>query len=177
LIGFSRGFLLLLIISLSFITFNATANELKVSILNTPLILEESLYGKEIRKKMETEFKGRKDDLDARQANLRVKHESFQRDKAILADKDRVTQERELTKLQQSWQQMAEELDIDMRARQQEELHSFEKILEEVVSEIAKTEKYDIIFPMQVAVFNNEKADCTEKVLSKLNIRFKSSNG
>lgn len=147
-------------------------NNFKIGIVNTK-DLENCLYAKDIQKKLENEFNPRKDKFEAKQKELQSKGELLQRDRAILSEKERISKERELTKLQQETQHMLETLDAEFKSRRQEELVAFNKVVDNAVMKIAASEKYDLILPDQVVMFNNGSLDCTAKVVAELDSNFK----
>lgn len=135
--------------------------------------LENCLYAKEIRRKLEKEFSPKNDKLINKQKELQNKTNLLERDKAVLSDKERASRDMELTKLQQEVQHMAESLEVETRSRLQEELINFNKVVDEVINKLAETEKYDLILPDQVVKFNKDSMDCTAKVVAALDAKFK----
>lgn len=145
---------------------------LKIGVINLKE-LENCLYAKEIRRKLEKEFNPRNDKFTAKQKELQNKGDLLERDRAVLSEKERISRDRELTKLQQEVQHMAESLDVEFKSRLQEELINFNKVVDDVVTKLAETEKYDLILLDQVVKFSKESLDCTAKIVSKLDANFK----
>jgi outer membrane protein len=135
--------------------------------------LENSLYFQDIHKKLEKEFSGRGDKLSSKRQELKSKIELFDRNKAIWSEKERVSKENELNKLDQEIQQTFEKLETDFKNRHQEELSSFNKSLDNVLKDFAKKENYNLILLDQVALYNDDNLDCTEQVVNILNNQFK----
>lgn len=150
----------------------AAVNTLKIGIISIR-DLENCLYAKEIRRKLEKEFSPKNDKLIAKQKELQNKADLLERDKAVLSDKERSSREIDVTKMQQEVQHMAESLEVETRARLQEELINFNKVVDEVINKLAETEKYDLILPDQVVKFNKDSMDCTTKVVTALDTKFK----
>ena len=150
----------------------AESNNLKIGIINTKN-LENCLYAKDIQKKLEKEFNPRGDKFQVKKQELQSKQELLQRDKAVLSEKERIAKERELTKLQQEAQHMFESLDTEFKSRQQEELIAFNKVVDNAVANLAKQEKYDLILPDQVVLYNTDALDCTDKIITALDAQFK----
>ncbi len=144
----------------------------KIGVINTKE-LENCLYAKDIQKKLEKEFNPRKDTFEDKQKELQSKGGLLQRDRAILSEKERISKERELTKLQQETQHMLETLDAEFKSRRQEELIAFNKAVDDIVTKLAVNEKYDLILPDQVVMFSKEALDCTAKVVKELDANFK----
>ncbi len=57
--------------------------------------------------------------------------------------------------------------------RQEKEGAAFDKMINEVLADIAKSEKLDLILSQQVALYNGRKADYTYQALQALDKRFK----
>lgn len=135
--------------------------------------LEKSQQFQAAQARLEKEFKPRQQSLESKQKELQDKHKKFQRDEVTLSDKERIANEREINKLQQDFQRLVEEYEVDHRTRQQEEMISFNKLVDEVVKEVAKKEKYDLVLHGQVALYNTDNVDFTAKVLKELERRVK----
>lgn len=148
------------------------ASVLKIGVINTQS-LENCLYATDIQKKLEKEFNPRGDKFQAKKQELESKQELLQRDKAVLSEKERIAKERELTKLQQEAQHMLETLETEFKSRQQEELIAFKKIVDNAVANLAKQEKYALIFPEQVVLYSIDAFDCTDKIIKILDTQFK----
>lgn len=101
------------------------------------------------------------------------KYENLERNKDVLGESERIKKERELAKMQQDLKEDSEAFQADVMQRQEKEGASFEKLVTEVLTEIAKEEKLDLILQQQVALFNARKSDYTYKALQLLDKRFK----
>lgn len=166
---------LILILILNLLIFSnvfANGSVLKVGIINSKE-LENCLYAKDIKKKLEKEFNPKNDVFNAKQKEFQSKAELFERDRAVLSEKERISKERELTKLQQELQHMADSLDIEVKSRFQEELITFNKIVDDAIDKLAKAEKYDLIFPDQAVKYSKESFDCTAKIIAEVDAKFK----
>ena len=153
--------------------FAAGGTVLKIGIINTKN-LENCLYAKDIQKKLEKEFNPRGDKFQIKKQELQSKRDLLQRDQAVLSEKERITKERELNKLQQEAQHMFESLDAEFKSRQQEELITFNKIVDNAVATLANKEKYDLILPDQVVLYSADVLDCTDQIITALDSQFKS---
>lgn len=147
--------------------------DLKVGLVDKNVLGQESLYAKSVHEKMKKEFSARQESLIGREKDLLGKYEALERDKDVLAEADRVKKERELSKLKQALQEDSEAFQHDVMQRQEKEGAAFEKVVSEVLAEIAKEEKLDLVLQQQVALFTNRKADYTYKALQSLDKRYK----
>lgn len=147
--------------------------EFKIGLVDKQVLGQDSLYAKSVHEKMKKEFSTRQEGIVAKEKDLMTKFESLERDKDVMADSERVKKERELGKLKQSLQEETEAFQHDVMQRQEKEAAAFEKVVSEVLNEIAKEEKLDLILQQQVAMFTNRKADYTYKALQSLDKRYK----
>lgn len=145
------------------------SNNIKICVLDTQEILEKSMHARDIQNRLEVEFKPRQEHVMEKQDELKKQHDIFMRDKDILSEKERITQEHELSKMQQDYQRIVQELDVDSRNKEREELIEFNKILEVVLKNLAKQDEIDLIIPTQIILFATETIKITDKVLDNLN--------
>lgn len=146
----------------------AMANvEMRIGIIDTQALKESPQYAA-AQARMKKEFEPRQKKLEAEQKTLQTKHEALQRNQDILSESEKIAKEREVTKLQQKFQRMVEEYEGDFRAKEQEELVVFQKLVNKVIENVAKEEKYDLILPSHLVLFNNDKVNFTDKVLKAL---------
>jgi outer membrane protein len=147
----------------------------KIGLVDKQVLGQDSLYAKSVHDKMKKEFSTRQEALITQEKDLMTKYEALERDKDVIADAERAKKERELAKLRQKLQEDSEAFQQDVMQRQEKEGAAFEKVLTEVLNEIAKEEKLDLILQQQVALFSNRKADYTYKALQALDKRYKES--
>lgn len=146
----------------------ATADNFKVGIVESKVLLEESPQAKAAQSRIEKEFKPRQESLAKRESQLKDKLESYERDKAVLSDKDRIAQEREISRLQQEFQRLGQELTFDVQSKQRDELEQFQKVMEQAVEKVAKSQNLNVVIPSHLAVYNSSSADVTKQVMKAL---------
>lgn len=151
----------------------ANALDLKVGLVDKNVLIQESLYAKNVQEKMKKEFSTRQEGLISRERELMSKYEDLERNRDVLAEAERTKKERELAKLKQALQEDSEAFQHDVMQRQEKEGAAFEKIVSEVLADIAKEEKLDLVLQQQVALFTNRKSDYTYKALQNLDKRYK----
>ncbi len=145
----------------------------KIGLVDKQVLGQDSLYAKSVHEKMKKEFSARQEGLIGKEKDLMAKYEALERDKDVLAEAERTKKERELVKLKQSLQEESEAFQHDVMQRQEKEAAAFEKVVTEVLAEIAKEEKLDLILQQQVSLYGNRKADYTYKALQALDKRYK----
>jgi outer membrane protein len=84
--------------------------------------------------------------------------------------RDRRDKERELLALKRDLRRATQEFREDYNMRRNEELASLQKIVQQVIVEIAKQENYDLIIH-EGTVYASSSVDITAKVLEKLSKR------
>jgi Skp family chaperone for outer membrane proteins len=140
----------------------------KIGVLDWQLLVAKSPQAEQAGKRLEKEFKERKDSFLEKQKQLETKHEKFQRDKDIMAEAERVKAERELTKLQQDLRNLQEENQADYAARHREEMDKFLNAVKNIVDEYGKKEQFDLILPQDTTLFTADRMDITTAILEKL---------
>jgi outer membrane protein len=87
-----------------------------------------------------------------------------------MQESDRRDKERELLALKRDLRRATQEFREDYNMRRNEELASLQKIVQQVIVEIAKQENYDLIIH-EGTVYASSSVDITAKVLEKLSKR------
>jgi len=146
----------------------AMADNFKVGIVESKVLLEESSQAKAAQGRIEKEFKPRQESLAKRETQLKERIDTYERDKSILGEKDRLSQERDISRLQQEFQRLGQELTFDVQTKQRDELEKFQKIMEQAVAKVAKTQNINVVIPSHLAVYNNSTADVTKQVMKAL---------
>ncbi len=149
--------------------------DLKIGLVDKQVLGQDSLFAKDVHERMKKDFAARQEALMAKEKTLMSKYEALERDKDVLAEAERIKKEKELTKLQQTLKEEGEAFQNDIMQRQEKETAAFEKMVTEVLSDIAKSEKLDLILQQQVALYNGRKADYTYQALQALDKRYKES--
>ncbi|MEY3183009.1 MAG: hypothetical protein RLZ35_994 [Pseudomonadota bacterium] len=141
---------------------------LKIGVLDWQLLVAKSPQAEQAGKRLEKEFKERKEVFLEKQKQLEKKHEQFQRNKDIMAEAERVKAERELTKLQQDLRNLQEENQADYTARHREEMEKFLSTVKSIVDAYGKEEQFDLILPQDTTLFSADRIDVTNTILEKL---------
>lgn len=124
-------------------------------------------------KRLEKEFASKKEEFETKHKSWGEKKQKLQRDKDILSATDKKNLEKEASKLEENLQQLDEKYRSEYTARYREEMDKFQKTLKEVVANILKSEKLDLVLPNQAVVQYTPKVDITAKVLEALNKQVK----
>ena len=147
--------------------FSASAQELKVGVVNLDRIFREANSAKAAQTKLEQEFTKREKELTDLAAQLKTSSEKFERETPTLAESQRTIRQRQLVDQDRTFQTKRREFQEDLNARKNEELQLVIERANKVVKNLAETEKYDLI--LQESVYVNPKHDITDKVIKALN--------
>ena len=146
----------------------AWAGNLNIGVIDTNLIFEQSSQAKAAQTRIEKEFKPRQEKLVAREKSLQEKMNNFERDKEVLSEKDRLAQSRDISRLQQEYQRLAQELNYDAQVKQREEVEKFQSLVSNAVNKVAKDGKYDLILPSHMLAYSSDAINITDKVIKAL---------
>jgi outer membrane protein len=144
----------------------ASAQDLKVGVVNSDRILRDSQPARAAMQKLEAEFSKRDKDMQDMGARLKTA-ERFEKDGPVMSEADRVRRQRELAEMDREFQRKQREFREDFNQRRNEELQGLLERTNRIIRQIAEQEKYDLI--VQEAVYFNPRIDMTERVLRALN--------
>lgn len=158
----------LLAVSIGLATSIGLAAELKVGYVNAVKVIEQAPQGEAALKKLQAEFGPRDKKLVDMQQEIKKMEEDLERNALIMNDADRREKERQLLGLKRELRRATQEFREDYNMRRNEELAALQKIVKQVIVEIAKQENYDLIVH-EGTIYASSKIDITDKVLEKLN--------
>lgn len=145
----------------------ASAQELKIGVVNSDRILRDSQPARAAMQKLEAEFAKRDKDMQEMGARLKATAERFEKDGPVMSESDRVRRQRELAEMDREFQRKQREFREDFNQRRNEELQGLLERTNRIIKQMAEQEKYDLI--VQEAVYFNPRIDITERVLRALN--------
>jgi outer membrane protein len=145
---------------------NACAEELRIGIVRTDRILQESGPMIKAQKKLEKEFATREQELQKVSKQARELQTQLEKEGVTVAESERRVKEQELGRVNRDLQRMQRELREDYNLRRNEEWSAVLERVNKVINGIAEEEKYDLI--LQDAVYVSKRIDITDKVLKAL---------
>ena len=145
----------------------ASAQELKIGVVNPERLLRESTPARAALTKLEAEFSKRQKDVEDTGTRLKAMAERFEKDSPVMTETDRGRRQRELAELDRDFQRKQREFREDLNQRRNEEMQSLQERSTRIIRQIAEQEKFDLI--VQEAVYFNPRIDITERVLRALN--------
>lgn len=138
----------------------------KVGVVNPDRILRESHAAKDAQEMIRKEFASREKALATAAKVLKADVEKYQKERAKLSETQRAITERKLADQERTLQRRNREMNEDLNRRRNEELQSILMRSNEIIQEIAKAEKYDLI--VQEAVYASSNVDITDRVIEAL---------
>lgn len=141
--------------------------EIKVGYLNLSEIMEKSPQAEAASKTLEKEFSYRYEKLTAARDEIVKFEETLKKDGTVMTDTRRSELEREILSKKREYIRQQEELKEDFNIRRNQEMGGLQKSVNEVVTGLAKSEKYDLVVTQPV-LFASERIDITQRVLEEL---------
>jgi len=167
-----RSFLLLLLtLSLFALPSMASAQSLKIGVVDFQAALNDVEEGKKARKVLETRFEEKRLGLEARRVELEGIRESLEAQKALLSEDALRGKEAEFNTKAVEFQQDMMEAQQEMAAMEQELTGSILEKLLNVAQVIAKEQGYTVVLEAQAIVFAVDSLDITGQVIARFNTK------
>ena len=144
----------------------AGAEEVRIGVVRTDRILQESDPMIKAQKKLEKEFSAREQEVQRVAKQARDLQTQMEKESVTLSETERRNKEQELNRVNRDLQRMQRELREDYNLRRNEEWSAVLERVNKVINGIAEQEKYDLI--LQDAVYVSKRIDITDKVLKAL---------
>ena len=161
-----------LLVALLCVAGAAQAQQMKVGFVNIPRILQEAPQAEDARERIEQEFAPRDRDLLAQQREVREMEDRLVKNAAVMSASERSRQEADIRSMKRDLRRSQEEFRDDLNVRRNEELSKLQRLVVDVIQELARNEGYDLVVSEGV-VFAGERVDITDKVISRLQATFK----
>lgn len=138
----------------------------RIGFVNIERVLKESSPAKVSQGKLEKEFSARQKDVATQESNFKSAVTKFQTDAPVLAEAQRLDQQKKLLAQESELQRAQRSFQEDLNKRKGEELQKLITSVNKIVKQLAATEKLD--FVLQSAIFVEPKNDVTDRVLKML---------
>lgn len=166
----------LILFVLPFITGNSNiysqireGDVIKIGVINTQRILEESIIGKSIINELESLRLERKRELDTLSAEIDSLRRELDAQSSILSTEAKRTKEDELLRKQTALRRKAEDYDNELRVKQDDVLKTMTVRIEKILDTVGKEKGYTIILNEAVALYFSGEIDITDDVIKQLN--------
>lgn len=152
---------------LAFTAMPASAQEVKVGVVNFQRLLLEAPQTRAALESLEEEFAPRQRSGLAKQQELKDLTDKYQRDAAVMGEAERENMERDLRDRQRELQRLNTELSEDANLRRNEELGKVQRQLLTRIGEFAQQNGYDVIVSDGV-LYASSRVNVTDQILALL---------
>jgi outer membrane protein len=159
--------LCVLAVSLSLSSTLAVGADMKIGVVNLARAIDSAPQREDAEGTLEREFGSRERDLLSQQRSLGGLEEQLTRDGAVMTEQQRANMEKDITKQRREVRRALEEFREDLRVRRVELMGELQRTILQVIREIGKKEKYDLIISNDV-IFAGDHLDMTELVIKRL---------
>jgi outer membrane protein len=142
------------------------AAELKIGFVKLERLFKEAAPALKAQKKIEKEFQARDQELQKLAKQARDLQTSLEKDAVTMGESERRDKEQDLARMNRDLQRMQRELREDLNLRKNEELAAVLERANKVITQIAESEKFDLI--LQEAVYISPRIDITDRVIKAL---------
>ncbi len=141
--------------------------EIKIGVVNIPLLMANAPQAAEAKKRLEKEFSPKDKRLVAQQKAIRKLEEKLARDAMTMTDTEKRRLERDIISKRREAQRAQQEFKEDFSLRRNEELGKMQNRIREAVRALAEEGDYDLLLTEGV-IHASKKVDVTEQVQKKL---------
>jgi len=149
----------------------AIAQELKVGVVNVPVLMERAPQAKVAMDALQEEFAPRQRDIVAKQTQFEELTEKVKRDFDVMGETERRNAEKELRDLQREVTRLQNEFREDLNLRRNEELGKLQRSLLKEVQDYAQTTNYDLVVGDGV-LYASQTVNITELVLRAMEANY-----
>ena len=146
----------------------SAAAELKVGVVDVPLVLSKLPQKDEINERLKKEFADRVQKVEKMRAELEAIDQKLQKDGALMSEAEQSAEMRKGKSLQAQMQVEGQSLEEDSRRRQAEERNALLTKVKQAIDEVAAREGFDVILQGGGVVFAKPDMDVSEKVVAEL---------
>jgi len=145
----------------------AALAEVKIGVVNIPLLMANSPQAAAAKKRMEKEFAPKEKQIVALGKAIRKLEEKLSKNGITMSEKEKRDLERDIISKRREAQRAQQEFKEDLGIRRNEELGKMQNRIREAVSALATEGKYDLLLTEGV-IHASAKVDVTSKVQEKL---------
>ena len=157
-----------LAIALGVATVGATESQ-KIGFVNAVSVLDRAPQAAAALAGLEKEFKPRDNELLELRDQIRVREAALEKNSLVMAASEIQIRQREINGLQRRLKRLKEEAREDYNFRRNEELAKLQRLVREVIIDIASEGGYVIV--LEQAVYVDKSIDLTDKVLERMKQR------
>jgi outer membrane protein len=152
---------------LSAVLMTGTALASKIGVVDTAKVVKEYDKTKDAQSRLEKEFEDKKVELKKMNDKLEKQQEELNAKKGIVAQKQFDSMKAKLEDDQDAFREKYKDVQATMGKKQRDVMENIVNDIKEVVAQIGKSDKYDLVLDKEVSLYGGE--DITYKVLDLLN--------
>ena len=156
------------------VTVPAVAQEMKLGVVNVPVLMEQAPQARVAMAALEEEFQPRSRTILAKQTEFQELSDKVQRDIAVMGETERRNAEQDLRDLQREVTRLQTEFQEDLNRRRNEELGKLQRSLLKEVQDYAEAAGFDLVVGDGV-LYASEAANITENVLRAMEANFQAA--
>ena len=145
----------------------ASAEGLKIGVVNALKVLEAAPQAERARKQLEKEFASRDRELAAEMKAIKEKEDKLDKDGAIMSQDEAQKMQRDIMTKRRDLKRDQDEFRDDVNLRRNEEFGKIQKQIIKTIQSVAKDQGFDLILGDGV-IYANDKVDITNLVIDKL---------
>lgn len=153
----------------------AAAQELKIGVVNVPLLMDRAPQTKAAMDALQEEFAPRQREFAAKAKELEDFTAKIQKDAAVMGETERRNAEKELRDLQREVSRLQNEFQEDLNLRQNEELGNLQRTLLVQVQKYAQDQGYDLVVGDGV-LFASTAVNITAEVLQAIETTYNATS-
>ncbi|MGX5914341.1 OmpH family outer membrane protein [Aliidiomarina sp. Khilg15.8] len=146
----------------------ASAQENKIAVVDVGAIFQQLPQREEISQGLQREFRDRIERMQEAEQELNQLRERIQRDESIMSEDERNQAMAEFQQRAGEAQQRGEELNEEMRRRQNEERDRILRRIQSVIADIASEEGYDLVLEANAIAYAADSYDISEQVIEAM---------
>ncbi|MCK5002045.1 MAG: OmpH family outer membrane protein [Gammaproteobacteria bacterium] len=148
------------------------ASDLKIGFVSVQDLLTQAPQVEAVNAAMIARFGGKKQELQDLEAGIKTMQENYKRNELVMTEDKLNELKTKLIGKVQNFKQKEATLAQEVKVMRNQELAVLQKEVRDIINNIAKRDKYDLILSEGV-VFATEKLDITESVLEEMKKKFK----
>ncbi len=152
----------------------AFAQEVKIGVVNVPVLMDQAPQARVAMAALEEEFQPRQRTILAKQTEFKELSDRVQRDIAVMGETERRNAEKELRDLQREVTRLQTEFQEDLNLRRNEELGSLQRSLLKEVQDYAQAAGFDLVVGDGV-LYASTAVNITENVLRAMEANFQAA--
>ena len=152
----------------------AAAQELKIGVVNVPVLMQRAPQATVAMDALQEEFAPRQREVLAKQKEFEQLSEKVQRDVAVMGETERRNAEKDLRDLQREVARLQNEFQEDLNLRRNEELGNLQRALLKEVQDYAQSAGFDLVVGDGVLYASNA-VNITESVLKAMEANFQAA--